>query len=74
MVVNIARLLLRLGSLDEQVQKLESKLLEIRQRKDAAVEKDLLMYIKSMPENQLQVRIVGHGSPSYGFHGDLGPV
>lgn len=37
------------------MENLESRLVEIRQRKEAALEKDLLMYIKSMPESQLKV-------------------
>lgn len=38
-----------------QVEQLESQLLKINEQKDEAVKKDLLMYIKSMPEHQLQV-------------------
>lgn len=38
-----------------QVEKLENKLLAIKNQKDEAIQQDLLMFIKSMPENQLKV-------------------
>lgn len=38
-----------------QVEQLESQLLAVQSQKEEAVQKDLLVYIKSMPEHQLQV-------------------
>lgn len=39
-----------------QVEQLESQLLMVQNQKEEAVQQDLLVYIKSMPEHQLQVR------------------
>lgn len=39
----------------QQVEKLENQLLSIQNQKDEATKQDLLMFIKSMPENQLKV-------------------
>lgn len=38
-----------------QVEQLENQLLKVHEQKNEALTKDLLMYIKSMPETQLQV-------------------
>lgn len=39
-----------------KVNKLDAQLTSIQSQEDEAVEKDLLVYIKSMPEHQLQVK------------------
>lgn len=41
-----------------QVEQLQSQLLQVHEQKDEAFTKDLLLYIKSMPESQLQVSLL----------------
>ena len=38
-----------------QVEQLESQLLSVQTQKQEAIQKDLLVYIKAMPEHQLKV-------------------
>lgn len=44
------------------MEQLESQLLMVQTQKEEAVQQDLLVYIKSMPEHQLQVCMGGYYS------------
>lgn len=53
----------------DQVEQLEFRLLAVQNQREETIQKDLLMYIKSMPQNQLQVsdlRVCGPALPLFG--------